>query len=368
MRDSFWATTDGSLIAFEANATPTEGAATSADLVLVSTASGTLTAVLTDDERIAFDETSCGSFIGFAGKTLVAAYCPSGSDSARLVTVGTSVDGPPARRVLVDGGLRPSWRADSTGSKIFVIAQTDDEGRVVTNDGTDPAPVTPIEANVQEAFMLQDGSAVVYRTGTALRRVTLGTAPSAPVTIATGEARGILDVSSDQSRILYHALEGVPVDPENPDGERYYDLRTVTTNATEAAPNVLVDTERALPLNLTGNGAHALYFSTAPRLVSVATDGSGSLERALDFNRMDVAPSGSQAVITVNARQQGTKAVTDLVYVDFSRSQAGGPWSKTIAESVGSGGYKFGVTAKNTIVFALLPASGQAGLYRTELP
>jgi len=369
VRDSFWATTDGSLLAFQANALLTEeGVPVSAELALVSTASGTLTTVLAGDERIAIDAASCGSSIGFAGKTLVVAYCRSGDDSARLVTVPNV--GAPARRVLVDGGLRPSWRADGGGSKIFVIAQADDEGRVVTDDGTDPAPVTPIEAGVKEAFMLRDGSAVVYRTAIALRRATLGTTPIAPVTIATGEARGILDVSADQTRILYHALEGTPVDAQTPDGERYYDLRTIATNAIDGTADVLVDTERALHLGLTGDGAHALYISKAPRLVSVATDGSGERSLPLDFSRVDLALSGAHAILTVNSRQLGTRAVTDLVHVDFSRSgtEAGSPATKTIAESVGSGGYRFAITSKKSLVYARFPQNGTAGLYRSELP
>lgn len=368
VRERFWATADGALLAFEANAALTDGVPTSAELAVVSTATGAITTVLTGAERIAFDETSCGSHIGFAGATLVVAYCPSGSDTARLVTV-PNVDAP-VRQVLVDAGLRPSWRADATGSKIFVITQDQDEGRVVTNDGTDPAPSVAVETGVSEAFMLRDGSAVVYRTGTTLRRAPLGGAgPIAPVTIATGDARGILDVSGDQSRILYHALEGVPVDVQNPDGERYFDLRSIATTATDGTPSVLVDTERALPLSFTGDASHALYFSKAPRLVSAATDGSGERSKPLDFNGMNVAPSGSRAILTVNSRPLGQKIVTDLVFVDFSRSgsEAGTPKTKTIAESVGSGGYRFGVTSPNAFVYAQLGTTHE-GLYRIELP
>lgn len=368
VRDWFWATADGALLAFESNVALTDGVPTSAELAVVSTATGALTTVLTGAERIAFDETSCGSHIGFAGTTLVVAYCPSGSDTARLVTV-PNVDAP-VRRVLVDGGLRPWWRADATGAQIFVIAQDQDEGRVVTNDGTDPAPSVAVETAVREGFMIRDGSAVVYRTGMTLRRAPLGGAgPIAPVTITSGDARGILDVSGDQTRILYHALEGVPVDVQNPDGDRYFDLRSIATTATDATPNVLVDTERALPLSFTGDASHALYFSRAPRLVSVATDGSGERSKQLDFNRMDVAPSGSRAVLTVNSRQLGESVVTDLVLVDFSRSgsEADTPKTKTIAESVGSGGYRFGVTSPNAFVYAQLGTAG-AGLYRIELP
>ena len=328
VRDAFWATTDGSLLAFEANALLTEeGVPVSAELVLVSTAGGELTTVLAGDERVALDDTSCGSSIGFAGKNLVVAYCLSGSDTARLVTV-PNVE-VPERRVLVDTGLHPWWRADGTGSKIFVIAQAGDEGRVVTNDGTEPAPVTSLEQDVKEGFLLRNGSAVVYRTGTTLRRAPLGTAPVTPVTIATGEARGILEVSVDQTRILYHALEGTPVSGEAPNGAHYYDLRSIATDATDGTPNVLVDTERALHLGLTGDGTHALYMSKAPRLVSVATDGSGERSMPLDFSRMDVATSGAHAILTVNSRQLGTKTVTDLVHVDFSKSgtETGSPAS-----------------------------------------
>ena len=368
VRDSFWSTEDGKLVAFLANATLAEGVPTSAELVIASTATGALTTVLTGAERVAFDVMSCGSSIDFAGETLVAAYCPTGSATARLVTVPDGVT--PVRRVLVDGGLQPSWRADATGSKIFVVAQGDGEGRVVTNDGTDPAPIAAVEAGVQEAFMMRDGSAVVYRTATTLRRAPITAAgPLVPVTIAAGDALGILDVSLDQTLILYRSLPGVPVDAQNPDGERYFDLRTIRADATDGAPTVLVDTARALPLSLTGDGSRALYFSKSPRLVAAASDGSGERSMPLVFSGMHVRPSGSGAILTVNSRQLDQKVVTDLVHVDFSKDgpEAGSPATKTIAESVGSGGYRFGVASPSTLVYAHLAATGQ-GLYRLDLP
>ena len=368
VRDSFWSTADGKLVAFLADATVTEGGPSSAELVVASTATGALTAVLTGAERIAFDATSCGSYIDFAGATLVAAYCPAGADTARLVTVPNVAA--PTRRVLVDSGLRPSWRADATASSIFVITQPGDEGRVVSNDGNDPAPSRTIEAGIEEGFVMRDGSAVVYRTATTLRRAPItGAGPLVPVTIATGDALGILDVSVDQTRILYRSLAGIPVDVQNPEGERYVDLRTIRTDATDGAPDVLVDTARALPLSLTGDGSNALYFSRAPRLVAVATDGSGERSKPLDFNTMNVAPTGSRAIITVNSRQLGQQVVTDLVHVDFSKdgAEAGSPATKKIAESVGSGGYRFGIASPKTLVYAHLAATGQ-GLYTLVLP
>ncbi len=370
VRDSFWSTADGKLVAFLANATLAEGAPSSAELVIASTATGALTPVLTGAERVSFDAASCGSSIDFAGETLLAAYCPGGSDTARLVTVPNAAT--PVRRVLVDGGLRPSWRADATGSKVFVIAQSDGEGRVVTSDATDPAPVAVVEPGVEEGFMMRDGSAVVYRTATTLRRAPITAplvSPLVPVTIAAGDALGILDVSLDQELVLYRSLAGIPVDVQNPDGERYVDLRTIRTDASDGAPSVLVDTERAIPLSLTGDGSRALYFSKAPRLVAAASDGSGERSMRLDFNGMHVRPSGSGAILTVNPRQLGQSAVTDLVHVDFSKDgpEAGSPATKKVAESVGSGGYRFGVASPNKLVYAHLAMTGQ-GLYAIDLP
>ncbi len=363
-RETFWATTDGALIAFEANASLADGVPTSAELVVVSTATGALTPVLTDAERVAFD--ACGGYFGFAGDSLVAAYCPPDATTAKLVTVPKVAQ--PARQVLVDGGLRPMWKADATGSKIFVLSDEGDEGRIVSNDGTLPAPWVAVEKGVQDPFMLRDGSAVVYRTGTTLRRAPIGTpGPIVPVSIVNGDVRGILDVSLDQTRILYHALDGIPVDTQFPDGERYFDVRAIATDATDGAPNVLVDTERALPLSLTGSGGHALYFSKSPKLVAAATDGSGDRSMPLDFNGMDVAPSGSHAILSVNSRPLDGHVVVDLVHVDFSKNgaEAGSPMTKPIAQSIGSAGFRF--ASKNRLVYVHLAAKGQ-GLYRVDLP
>ena len=134
----------------------------------------------------------------------------------------------------------------------------------------------------------------------------------------------------------------------------------------EMEPDVVV-----ISGDLTGDGTHALYMSTAPRLVSVATDGSGERSLPFDFSSINVGMSEAHAILTVNSRQLGTTTVTDLVHVDFSKSGSGdAPATKTIAESVGSGEYRFGITSKKSLVYALVPPpkSGQAGLYRLDLP
>jgi hypothetical protein len=365
MRDTLWASRDGTRVAFFAKALGPNGAATSAEVNVLATSTGVQVTVLKDADRVSL-ETNCIPRIGFGGETLIAAYCTEGSSDARLVTVAD--DTVPVRQVRIDGGLRPFWSASASGTRIFVIAVDRDAGFLVTNQPLDPRPPVALSAGIKEGFMMADGTSVVYRAFETLWRAPIaGGEPQSP-TPFIGDVRGILDVSLDRETILYRSLDGRPVDPTTPDGERYFDLRSIPTRSNDWTPRVLVDTERALPLSLSGNGAHALYFANGPKLIGAATDGSGERTVPVDFNGMKVTPYGSSAVLSVNPRQLGPKAIVDLVHVGFGASSLGGALApKPLAESVGSGGYHFTSALAKKLVYARV-SDKDPGLYAVELP
>ncbi len=359
----FWASADGARIAFLSDATLDEGALVSANLTVAVTATRAQTDVLTGDERLAFGDGSCGSHIGFAGHKVVAAYCAPGSDGARLALVSDAAT--PARRVLVDHGLAPFWSADTTASKIFAVATDDREGRIITYDASSVL-TTALEPGVTQGFVKRDGSSVVYHAGTTLRQASfLDPGVVTPVTLAD-DARAILDVSLDQSTVLFHSLEGRPVDAKNPDGDRYVDLRTVTTNGGQ--PQVHVATERALPLALSANGAHALYFSNGPRFNATALDGSGERSMPIDFNGLATTPAGSAAVLSRNPRQHGQMTVVDLVLADFTAPAPDNAMgTKPIIDAVPSSAFRFGVASPGKIAYLRTTNAGLA-LYSRALP
>jgi hypothetical protein len=361
----FWATDDGARIAFLTDTSVDQGALVSASLTIASTGSFVKTEVLAGDERLAFDDKSCGSHVGFAGNTLIAAYCAVGStDGARLVTVATEVPSP-TRRLLVESGLTPFWSAGEQAVDILAISTDHEEGRIVKNDAT--AATTPLETGFTSAFVMRDGSAAVYHAGTTIRRVSLLGGVGTPSTIAN-DARAVLDVSTDQSTVLYHSLEGRPVDPQFPDGDRYVDLRSIATSGTAAAPKELVTTESALPLGLSSNGLHAIYFANGPKLKAIGLDGSGERAMSIDFNGLATTPSGSAAVLSRNVRQEGTWTLVDLDLADFTIAGQGGAMAtKPIIDRVPSGAFRFGGTTKKRLVYVKL-VNGSPTLYSRILP
>lgn len=362
----FWASNDGKRVAYYGNVTTNGGDMESAELVARDTDTGESETVLTGDQRISFAEDACSASIGFVGTTILATYCSITNPQARLVTIPAT--GTKSARFLV-GGLYSFWSADAAGSKIFVIADDLQEGMVVSNDGSDPPTIASFEFDVEDGFMTKDGSAVVYRAGTALRRFLLtGAGAGTSVTIANDEARHVWGVSSDQKHILFNSLPGRPLDPQNPDGQRFVDLQIVDTTATEVDARTLVATETALPLGFSGNDAHALFFSNGPKLNVVGVDGTAPRSTSVRFNVMDVTPAGSGGVVSENERTESGTTVVDLVHVDFT---VGDPTSdalvrKPIAEGVVSGGYAFGKLSPKT--FAFVRAGDERGLYRTSLP
>lgn len=361
----FWASEDGKRVAYYANAATHNDDVESTELVVRDTDTGDSAAVLAGDERVSFADDACGSSIGFVGTTMLATYCSVTNPQARLVTVPAS--GAKTAQFLV-GGVYSFWSADTTGSKIFVIAEDLAEGMVVSNDGSDPPAITSLEFDVKDGFVMKDGSAVVYRAGTTLRRLPLGGGAGAVATIAKDEVRHVWGISSDQKRVLFNSLPGIPVDPQDPGGQRYFDLRIVDTSATDVDARVLVPTESAIPVGFSGNDTHALFFSKGPKLDAIGATGTSRRSMPIQFRTMAVTPTGSGAVLSEDARTTGGIVGVDLVHVDFA---AGDPTSdalvrKVVAKGVMSGEYAFGKAAPQSFVF--VSVGTEPGLYRTSLP
>ncbi len=358
----FRASHDGSRLAFFSNAGAVpNGTLTTADLSVARASSATTTAVFTGTDRVSFEDASCLPRIGFAGDRLIATYCAPGATTARLSMVSDFTTA--VARVLVTDGLDSDWSADQTGSNVFVVARSDKQGSVVTDTAIVPGARVPIESGIDQGFMLRDGSAVVYRKGTTLKRA-LVTNLASPITMATGDASGILEVSSGAGVVLYHALPGIPLDPKDPTGDRFVDLRTVPTNATNAAPTVLVSDARTYALGLTADGSHALFLSKGFKLGRVKIASAVESTMPPTFQTVSTTPSGAAVVLCVDTRQVGTKTVCDLDYVDF----AGNAEPVRIAESVPSGvSFYFGVAAPKKLAYVVI-ASANAGLYVRDLP
>lgn len=362
LRDQLWSTTDGARIAFTSGVTFDGAIPMAASVTLAATATHARTEVLADTERLALDR--CDHQLGFAGTTLIAAYCSTGGNAgARLVTVPDATT--PVRRVLVDGGLRPWWSADDAATKILAIATDQDEGRIVTN--TTPPTVTPLETGLTWGLVQHDGSAVAYQASQTLRRATLGVPIGAPTTVAT-DVRKVLDVSSDQSKVLFHTLEGRPVNAQIPDGERFVDLGVVASDGA-SAPVTLVPTERALPLALSADGAFALYLVNGPRFNAIAIDGTGERSMPMNFTGLAPTPSGSGAILSRNPRQFGqNQTVVDLELANFTLPVPDGAIGvQQVASDVLSGSLRWGVSSPRRIAF-VRPDGAALSLYGRTLP
>lgn len=358
----FWASDDGKLVAYYG-----AGTSTSTDLVERDTSAGVSTTILTGDDRVSFMDEWCGALIDFVGNTLIATYCNVDSSFGRLITVA---DSPTKTARVLAQGIQSWWSADATASKIFVISQDRGPlfGVVIANDGSDPPTREHTEPNVNRGFLTKDGSAAVYTVGSTLRRCVLGGDPCTPVTIANDMATQIWATSADRKTILYSTLPGVPVDPQNPDGARYTDLRVADTSTPFANTHVLVATESAIPIGFSANGQHALFFSNGPKLNAIGVDAAGQRSMPAQFKTLDVLPTGAGAILDENERTVGDATVTDLVHVDFA---AGDPASgtlvrKVIAESVVSHAFAFGNANPKALVF--VRAGDTPGLYRASLP
>jgi hypothetical protein len=332
-------------------------AATLDNEVLTGTSKMNVAAVAADN---------CSPDIAFEGNTFFGAYCTgvvATAANARLVTVPAGSVTPAVLITNAAGaGIVPSWQPDTAGTKLFVVglpgAAIASQGKILTlAAGGATATTANLEAATDFGFMIGDGSAAIYMSGTTLKR---GTAIAAPVitTLATG-VTNLLDSSKDGTKLL--------VSTGAPSVDDLIDIHSINTTTAAQTPAAVVATATTIPIGFNATGAHALYLTdptaTGGKLKSKPI--AGGAETVLDPDAFDgyVVPTGTGVVALTKPVQA---AQGDPIFVTISHiDSATGGTPAAIADSVPmQGGFFF--SGKKLVYFRI--AAAGAGLYVVDLP
>jgi len=368
----FAASKDGTRVAFSVDTTPAAGDPTATALAVTSSATPVATAVLTGTGATgnkmniaAVVAENCPPDIAFEGNVFFGAYCTgtaATATNARLVTVPAAGGAPVVLIANSNGtpktGILPSWQPDAAGAKLFVVGLPTDttasQGQIVTVAGP---TIAPVEGATDFGFMLNDGSAAIYKTATTMKAAT---AVATPVikTLATG-VKELLFSSADGTKMLVSTL-----DPAGTD--ELIDIRSIDSSTANQTPAPIVATATTLPLGLNGAASHAVYLTdltaTSGKLKSKPL-AAGGAEKVLTSDAYDgYIPSTGSGVIVINKIDDtGDTVLTSLSHVD---SVAGGT-PQAISDSVPmDGGY---IVSGKKLVYVRLKSPG-GGLFVTDLP
>lgn len=294
----------------------------------------------------------CRPVLRFTGKRLFIAYCTANNGNARITTVP---DGANATAIRLDaaggaGTVRPGFDADTGGTKLFAVSSdANATGRVITVAAAD---VQELEDQTGPGFVLPDGSAVIYRTATGLRRASANGMPN-PTSLVDG-AKAILGVTSDVSRVLYRTLDDAPTGG---------DLRTVGT-AAGSMPSEIVGIGTARPLGFSGSNADVLYFTdigqAGAKLKAKPAAGGAERELASGIVGAAPAPAGDSVITFANP----TQPVPNVTVVEIAHVSAKGGAVTKLADAVPQGGLAF---SGKKLVYTRFAEQG-SGLYTLDLP
>jgi hypothetical protein len=312
----FFASQDGTRVAFSTNAT-----ATSTDIaVTTSAAPSAATPALTGANAVNLAATACDANIGFTGTTLVGAYC-TGVDTTATQAKLVTVDATGAAVVRINNtaagdAIRALWFADTSGTKLFVVGPApDNQGKVVIANG---ANTTVANADINIAGPIdvaKDGSRVIYRTtGGALQKATFAATPAITPVVASG-VLGVLDISQDSKYVAYNTL----------DASGLTDAKVVDVTAATPAPAVIATAATAAGIQFIGAGTHVIYLdeltNTTGKLKSKPV--AGGAEKVLDAASYGAyVPRVGTGVLTVTAIP--TVGQNDTDTVSFVDAVAGG--------------------------------------------
>lgn len=362
----FNATTDGSRIVVSVAAT-----ANSSRFAVLDPA--TITAATTyngGDNAAANIASTCVPFLRFAGKTFVGAYCTTGSAvRARLVVMAdgaTTFDSVVSNNTNA-AGIQPYFQLSKDNSKVMVLGLPNTETGVTADEQlrivTLPAGATQIiDTDVYDGVLTDDGSAVIYQSGTGqLKRASTGAAPT-PVEIAPANSiKSVVEYSSDRSRVLFASTDA------DPDGK--VDLKTATTAAANAPAAVATGVQ---PLGFSANSLFALYFAetaTGASLKAKAVSAGTEKDLFKDPEIALVPPSGDRVVVGHDSKELTLGSANVNVFA-LSSVTIGNATVVSLAADVPEGEWTF---KDDKLVYSRLvvnngaPAAG-TGLYVVTLP
>lgn len=317
----FWATEDGKLIAFSANAT----AQATTDIVVTTSAAPDITnPVLTgvNAENITVNTDACPTEFGFTGTTFIASYCTGMLTTAtqeQLVTVDTSAT--PFVATVRIANTNPAdaydgnFYTDSKGKNLFVVDKTF-QGRLVATNGT-TTTIASIGSVNDDFRVTPDGTYLLFRdNASTLKRATFEATPV--ITSLGANIRELLQISRDSKLALYATSYSNGVGDINA-----LDLTSATPNPT---PVALVPSPTTALQGFTGDGLRAVYFEGnadgTVRLSTVALTGGTPLLLQASTNSALVAQQGAGVLTLFNETpilHSLTATRIDVSYIDSSK-------------------------------------------------
>jgi hypothetical protein len=353
----FAASADGARIAFSVGALQT-----ATNLAVTSSASPDASAFLfgsyTIDLSSAAGATpSCPATFSFLGTSLVASYCTGTSATASSAHLVSVPEGATTLTSVIDAdstsGIQPFFAADSAGDKLFVIGTAAgspaDQGRIVSVGAT--MSVAPFDTDVQDGFMLADGT-VVYRTSTALKRLDKGDAAAAPTTLVASGVKRLVALSGDGTHVLFRSGD--------PSSSGLVDLQAADTTTASQTAKAVVATAAAEPGAILA-GTLALYLDASGNLHGTPLGGADG-QLATGVTSLSAIPGTSKALVFMNARKAQTGE--ELVDVSIVDGAAAKPAATPLTIGVVSGAFRL---ESSKLVYASLAATAP-GLYAVAIP
>ncbi len=309
----FWASADGTRIAFSVEATRS-----STDLAVLDTSTVVTQTNGILDIRINLDNpVDCPPNFDFKGRTLVGVFCsPSFTSSAQLHLVrdGAAVDVRLDNRTT--GLLKDEW-VSNVGATSFFVTGTNGNSYLVTASGnTSTASLVESEVAPGTAFFTSDSASVVYRhLGLGLRRAAASGSPS-PTTVVSN-IRSIQAISQDHTKVIVNTVRS----------GSFTDLRATDVTSANRTPVDLVTTTTAYCLDFTEDSQFVLYLTdwdgsnlqlvSQPALGGAVKVLSQGLLRA-DVINLETGPgalvlSGQNDARSVRYVNASTARVTDIV-------------------------------------------------------
>jgi hypothetical protein len=322
------------------------------------------TAIIPDVNVVSPD---CSPTEAFGGAVYFSLHCVGAGETltaASLVTVPAAAS--PTPTTLVNGAtsaavaLEPGFlTVDKAGTNAFVLGAASSQGRVVTVAG---AGIKNIENNTASGFITDDGTAVLYRTaGNAFKRAIAATGVATTL-IAAGNYQATLDVTSDQTRVLFNQQPPVQSGQNVP----LFDLKMADTVTANQTPVDVLTAKTGSPVAFTASNTHLMFLSDVAAgqvpvgklKVRTVSGAPNEREVATGVSPAQPLPTGTKAVFFDNIKEVGQDTVVDVKIFDAALA--------TAPTLVVSGVEGFFLVAKTKLVYTKPGATG--GLFVAPLP
>ncbi len=357
----FAASDDGTRIAFSVN-----GSDASTDLAVTSTATPVATAVLTGTSAINIASQSCFPDTSFVGKRLFSAHCPGVSPNAEAARLYTVADGAttPVRldaNGAANGTIYPLWMSDTAGMKLFATSSSQASNGLLFDVATPGAPVAVLDPSTVDGFMLNDGSAAIYRTTEAgVAGIRRGTAVASPVktTLVAEPAQPsqltLAGKSADATKLLLTTL--TPVDDLT-------DVKVADVSTANQTPVAIVATASARPIGFTRGGTHVVYLTdltaNGNTLKARPVAGGAEITIAQNIAALGFGPGGWVVIVDNEKVVDADLSTFDLKTMDLTK---GGQPALVSSNALSD----FYVTGQK-VVYTKVAQQG-AGIYAADLP